>query len=189
MNIFKIVQPSTVLFTFDEPPQYVNVYLKNELYYFRNLGGKFYKIKFNVKHPGKYFIDVDCANIKVIPIEITPLNFELPEPDRQRLKPFQFIYNSELTGTPARNYTNTGIIEYSSYFKTLPFPLRLFILLHEIGHFYYKDEENADAYAAKVFIDNGYNESTAIYALTKVLHPTDKNEKRILSLFKKITND
>jgi hypothetical protein len=188
MNTFKTNGRATIYITFsDENPMSIDVTLLDKLYFFRDLGGKFPQIKFNVNHAGTYSIDTDCKTIQVKPIEITPLDIQMPEPERNRMKDFTIVYNPNLKGTPARNFSQTGVIEYSDIWKQLPFPVRLFILLHEIGHFYYKTEKYADLYAAKAFIDNGYNQSTAIYSLTKVLHESPANLDRIYSLFNNIT--
>jgi hypothetical protein len=151
------------------------------------MGGKYTSIQFNINHKGTYKIDVDCIKIDVLPQTITPLNVTLPPKERDRMKHFKFVYNPDLKGTPARNYSIEGVIEYGDAFKALPFPVKLFVLCHEIGHFYYHTEKWADLYAAKIFVDNGYNLSTAIYSLTCVLNTNSaRNEDRINSLFKNV---
>lgn len=156
---------------------------KGKVYYFRELFGKFSQIKFNICHKGHYSIPEDCTIEKIVPIEIERLNIVLPPFDRNDEKPVVFKYNPDLLTSPARIFRKAGVIETGRYFKTLPFPIRLFILCHEIGHFYYTGEENADLYACKLYLDNGYNKTNALYALTKVLRKNVNNEKRVKVLF------
>ena len=99
------------------------------------------------------------------------------------MKPYKFVFNPNLNGSPARNFSQTGIIEYGNNFLNLPAPVKTFILLHEIGHFFYKTEKYCDIFAAKNFIDMGYNNSTAFYALSKVLRESAANKERENFLF------
>ena len=154
-----------------------------KVYYFRELNNNYNQIKFNICHAGHYKINPDCVIEKIVPIEIEKLNVVLPPFDRNKEKPVVFKYNPDLLTSPARIFTDKGIIETGRHFKSYPFPIRLFILCHEIGHFYYKGEENADLYACKLYVDNGYNKTNALYALTKVLRNSLNNEKRVKALF------
>lgn len=185
MAEFTVKEPSTIYISFTCPLQQVNVFFKDQIYFFRVLNGKYTNIKFNVCHAGTYKTDRGIID-KIVPIEIEPLNFDLPVPDRNRMKEFKIIHNPNLplTGTPARNFTHKGIIETGLKYKTLPFPIRLFILLHEIAHFYYKDEEKCDLWAAKMYVQKGYNNSMAYYSLSMVLNcVTDRNQDRLKNLF------
>lgn len=180
---FEILFPSTItvgdLNNFDN----VNVYLGGMLYFFRDLDKKFNHIKINIKHKGVYNID-NGKILNILPIEINKLSYNLPEPDRDRLKRFIIVKNYNLKGSPARNFTNKGVIEIGENFFKLPFPVRLYVLLHEVAHFFYESEINCDLWAAKKFIEMGYNNSTAFYALSKVLNCQSKsNEERIAILF------
>ena len=94
-----------------------------------------------------------------------------------------------MKGTPARNFTGKGLIEVGEKFYKYPYAVRVFILLHELGHFYYKDESLCDLFAAKNFINWGYNNSTAFYALSQVLNcDSDRNKERVTILFKNLNN-
>lgn len=180
---FKVEQPSTIYLSFTTPPDVVKVFHSGQVYFFRYLKKDMYKIKFNVIHTGRYFCD--NGNIeKIVAIEIQPLKVNLPTPDRNRIKPYKFVYSEELkNGTPARNFTAKGLIEYGDKFRALPFPCRLFILLHEIGHFYYEKETDCDLFAAYHFIKMGYNNSTAFYSISEVLKNSPENTKRVMELF------
>lgn len=181
---FEITAPSTIYVNGLQETDHINVYLKGlpKPYFFRVLFKKYPSIKFNLCHPGSYSMTAGKVE-KIAPIEIQKFNYKLPAHDRERMKFFEFRKNPTLTGSPARNFTKTGIIETGTKFPHYPFAVRLFILLHEIGHFYYFDETNADAWAAKTFIDMGYNESTALYSLSNVLNfETTRNKDRITTM-------
>lgn len=175
---FEIQAPATIHLKGLSNTDLLNVYLQGleKPYFFRVLHKKYPAIKFNLCHPGKYSTTAGTVD-KILPLQIQKFNYTLPPKDRHLMKFFEFRKNPTLTGSPARNFTKLGIIETGTKYDTYPFPVRLFILLHEIGHFYYKDEANADAFAAKTFVDLGYNESTALYSLSNVLNFESKRNK------------
>lgn len=185
---FVIDKPSTIYLKNVKPCNRLNVFLSNSkvtdmLYFFREINNRYDNIDFNLCHAGTYYCTHGEVE-KIVPIEIHSLKVSLPEKQRNRWGDFKIIYNPDFTNGPARNFTLKKIIETGPLYKEQPFPIRLFILLHECGHFYYKDEDFADLWAAKTFIDMGYNNSSALYALTKVLNfKSKKNEERIMKLF------
>lgn len=186
-NKFYAKGKCTVYVTFQFQPIRFEVYDDNKkLYYFRELGGKFDSIKFNICHKGHYTMSEYCIINKIVDIEIIPINKELPKPDRDKMKEVKVVYNHSLVITPARINSKTGVIEVGRKFKSFPFPVRLFILCHEEGHLLYSDEYNADLYACKLYVNNGYNKSNAFYSLSKVLKPSKENSNRIFELFKTI---
>lgn len=184
-NKFHCSGKKTVYVTFPFKPIRFEVYDdRGKLYYFRELGGKFNSVKFNICHKGHFTMSEDCVINKIVDIEIHKINEQLPAPDRDRMKPVKIVFNKDLLITPARINSKTGVIEIGPRFKNFPFPVRLFILCHEEGHLLYADEFNADLYACKLYVNNGYNKSNAFYALSKVLKETDQNYNRIQKLFK-----
>lgn len=192
MNI-KVQNPSTltVTFTKDQLPLTFKIFSgKGKLYHFRILQNKLKLIHVNIPHAGNYTYNFGTI-VKIEPIQIKPLTFELPPYERNREKPFKIVYNAELNKgtTPARHYTETGIIEVGDFFYSLSEHIQHFILLHEYAHFFYKTEEYCDQWAAKKFIAEGYNNSTAFYALTTVLKESTKNANRILSLQSKLNKN
>lgn len=188
MRNFEVKEKATVTVTLSKMPGVLKVMRGSLLYFFRELTGRMKDadgvIKINILHPGSYTLSHEAESIKVEPIRIHPLPFPLPPKDRDLFKSFEVVYNPDLKNTPARNFTGHGIIEVSPQFKKLPHFIQEFIMLHEVGHFYYKDEINADLYALKKYIEKGYNNSGAYYSLTKVLRPTEANKKRIDNLYK-----
>ena len=105
--------------------------------------------------------------------------------ERERERPIKIQFNANLTGTPARIFTNRNpaVIEVGERFYSYPPPVRMFILLHEYGHMFYKTEHKTDCYALKKYLQMGLPPSMAFYALAKVLHDTPANEARIKKLF------
>jgi hypothetical protein len=86
--------------------------------------------------------------------------------------------------TPARIFTSgerKGTIQINDEaFNEMSQPTRLFILLHELGHYYFKTEALADKFALHTFLNMGYNYSSALAALTNVLSKQDSGLERIL---------
>lgn len=159
-----------------------------ELYYLRELDGTLGEVNINIVHAGKYTsnIPVDVQNINTL--KRSGYDIDLPQPERNRVKPFKIVENDDLgvNDTPARIFTDTGVIEVGQKFKQYPPPIRLFILLHEFGHFYYKTEWKTDLFALKLYLMLGYNESNAFYALSKVLGHSEQSVDRIKRIFNAI---
>jgi hypothetical protein len=188
---FKIKNPSTVYVDGLNFGDLVKVFDTNKtgidaLIFFRHIGN-FSKIKINLPNPASYTINVGNV-VDIKPIEITPLNVVLPEVERMKEKPCEIKYNKKLTGTPARIFTDAGVIEIGDEFYKYPPPIRLFILLHEYSHFFYKTESFCDLWAAKKFVEAGYNASNALYSISKVLKKTPFNVERIKFLHGQITS-
>lgn len=200
-------------FTGEMPKTFLVRKTNGEVYYKRNLDGKTPRIKFNILHPGDYFTNVPFSIIKINDIELPEHLPELPDYTRNRVKDVTITYNPELSNTPARVHTDTGIIERSPLFYNLSKPLRVFILLHEVGHFYYgvnKDdieaarkmpkaesqaflkarmlqgEKDCDTFALIHFLKMGFNRSTAFQALKEVLKRNPENLQRLQNLLNNI---
>lgn len=157
---------------------------RNRIYYFRDLAENQSEFETNILRAGKYFINVR-AEVRAYPLKKYKLNFELPEFDKYfPHSHFKIVFNPHLVGTPARNFYKEGIIEIGEKFKELPFQIRLFILCHEVGHSFYHDEDKADLYALKLFLDMGYSKTMALHALTDVLTKSPQKQQRINHLLK-----
>jgi len=208
-------KPSTVYIQFKgTAPRSFNLYhSKYGLYFFRTLDGKTPRIKFNLCHPGRYKGDKDFEVVKIVPIELPEHLPALPKYERKELKDFIIVDNPQLKGSPARIFAKEGIIERGPVMKTLPKPVRVFVLLHEVGHFFYgvtegdieraktmskeegqayltrrrnESEMKCDQFALNHFLSMGYNRSTAYYALSKVLSTSPDNLERLKALFNNI---
>lgn len=211
----KINKPCTVYISFTGPnPAMFNLHHeKHGLYYFRDLQGKIPRIKFNLCHSGVYKSNVNFDVIKVVPIEIPESLPVLPEYERKDIKDFQIVKNPNLIGSPARVFVKEGIIEHGRDYYKYPKPVRVFITLHEIGHFFYglttedfkkaeqmseaegqnylrwkkaESEKKCDLFALIHYLQMGYNRSMAFYSLKKVLSRSQDNINRIKSLVNNI---
>lgn len=196
------------------PPRSFNLFHeKYGLYFFRNLDGKTPRIKFNLCHPGVYSSPQDFEVVKCVPIEKPATLPALPPYERNEIKDFVIVDNPDLQGSPARVFVKEGIVERGRELFRLPKPVRVFILLHEVGHFFYgitegdmrraskmsdpdardfltrrrnESEMKCDLFALIHFLEMGYNRSTAFYALSNVLHRSSDNNKRLQALFNNI---
>lgn len=211
----EISKPQTVYVKFigTLPNRFTMYHDKHGLYYFRDLQGKAPRIKFNLCHPGKYTSSTNFEIVKIVPIEIPENLPDFPKYDRDEIKDFTIVDNPLLQGSPARIFAKTGVIEKGKNFYKLPKPLRVFILLHEIGHFFYgvtnKDIEKAekmsvfegkeflrqkrqegekkcDAFALIHYLQMGYNRSMAFNALSTILHRSQNNIDRVKHLLNNI---
>jgi len=141
----------------------------------------------NLPRTGEYFLPDDIEirdRLHLVPCRV---NFKLPEPERNKYKPFKIEFKADLEGTPARIFTDSGLIEIGPQYQSYDPPTKLFILLHELGHYYYQTEWKTDTFALYWYIKLGYNKSQAFYALTRVLKVNPLNFHRITNIFKKIS--
>jgi hypothetical protein len=177
--------PSTYTLSICEGCKYFSLYdSKNRLYYKRDVEGiEKIKINFPFAITLKTNNDFDILNVSNLVIKDNQI--ELPTYERKRAKEFTITHSNKKT-SPSWINTHTGEIFYNDIFLKLSLPTRLFILLHEIGHFYYKTEWKADLFAYKHFMALGHNSSQAFYSISKVLSPTKKNYIRIENLFNQI---
>jgi hypothetical protein len=192
MNQFKTYGKATIRITFEEgiPRRFVVYDSNDKIYYFRNLSEKNFKIKFNVAKGDTFYTNVNCK-IDVDSYQPTKVNFKLPPPEKHYFhQNFEYKFNPDLKGTPARNFYKSGVIEYSPMFLKLPYPVKVFILCHEIGHSFYHCEMKADLYGLKLYLENGYNKSTALHSLLDVLNlKSEQNKKRIANIYKILNNE
>lgn len=183
-----ITSPSTVYISFPEemPKLFVVTGSSGIVEYFRYLDGKTPRMKFNLPESDNYTTNVPVSVVKIVPVEIPPLpSLPPPERDRYRGEP-RIVYEPTWTISPASNFTEENLIVHGPGWKKLIPPIRLFIDLHEVGHFFYKTEEYCDLYAFVNFMRMGFNRSTAYYALDKVLKRSPQAMNRIKTIFQTI---
>jgi len=183
----QIKEPATLLIYADAGTNCKLKDDKNRLHYFRHFEKSgFYKI--NIPVPGSYALTgVTVEEIK--PLQKVKYIEPLPPAERINTATGVHIGAENLPiKSPARIYPKTGRIETSQDFKKLPPPVRLFILLHEKAHLLYKTEKHCDQYALKHFLDMGYNHSTAMYCLTRILGNSPEAQERKKALFNHIKN-
>lgn len=185
-HVIENSSPSTLLIKFFEPTDYFELRdSRGRLYYYRYLPNNTNEIKINLPDKGLYYFNNDCQ-IEDKPLEIVEgiYNVKLPKRERDRDKELTIRHDSNLTNSPAIIYTDIGLIVTGTKFLELPVPMRIFVLLHEKGHFRYKTEKYCDLYAFVEFVKMGYNPSTAIYCLTDILKQKPEKDERINSLFR-----
>lgn len=183
-----ITSPSTVYISFTgEMPKLFLVYSGNGVVeYFRYLDGRTPRMKFNLVETDDYTCNVPCDIIKIVPVEIPKLPI-LPPAERDRYKGDpEIILDANWTVSPASNFTQDNVIVCGPAWMALIPPVRLFILLHEGGHFFYATEEYCDLFAFVSFMRMGYNKSTAFYTLSKVLRKSPQTIDRIKTLLQTI---
>lgn len=168
-------------------PEYIE--LKNEkgkVFYFRYIDND-NGTKININRRGTYTANFDAENVKVTPIQIINCVNTLPTKERDFAQDVT-IKSANLEKTPARIYAELGVIQYDrEKFKTLPIPCKVFILLHEIGHLYYKTEWKTDLFAMYHFTRLGYNASNAFYTLSNILDASQEQAaQRINNLYNSI---
>lgn len=190
-NKISVTEPSTVYISFgaNMPKLFAISNINTGVgEYFRYTDGKTPRIKFNVPIPGDYATNVPVTITKIVSIEI-PTNLPvLPTAQRDRLKGDPtVIYDPGWTTSPASNFTQENLIVHGPVWKGLIPPMRLFIDLHEVGHFFYLDEDKCDLYALVNFLRMGYNKSTAYYALSNILRRTPQAVDRMKKLFTAIS--
>lgn len=186
MNL-KIEQPATVYVTFNHSIDRFEVLDDSgRVAFFRYLPDDCRAFKFNLPHKGDYVLP-EGVKVAVKPLETAKLPV-LPAKERDRMTNENLrVVFTNLKGTPARVYTYHRVICITPNFYKLPLPTRLFILLHELGHFYYETEWKCDLFAYYWMLRLGHNHSSAIYGLTTILKHTRGNTARIKKLFNNVT--
>ncbi len=123
--------------------------------------------------------DIYCKKLDVFDLS----KIEIPTRERSEFKPYKIVENFDLYNTPARINISKGVIETGQKFKYLNEQQQQFILLHEIGHFYYTTEFKCDVFAMYNLLKKGYNKSQAYSALKDVLSRNPQNTERIKIIF------
>lgn len=168
----------------------IAVYGNGVLYYQNRFeAGRVFKI--NLPFAASYqFTGDGWEFLKTTPIQKTVRNIVLPPPERDKIQFIKDVRIDNLSKSPARIYTDKHTIVLNPKFYNYSVEVRLFILLHELGHFYYKTEWKCDTYAAYHFLKFGCNPSEAFMSLAGVLHEknsdgttNERNEHRIENIF------
>jgi len=163
----------------------LRIYKNGVFYYLRDFGN-FDAININLKNPGEYIFSAPVEILSRAPLVINcPISFsDLPEFERNYPLPDQWEKDVEIGRTPGRMFAKHGLIQTGERFNSFPLEWRIYVLLHEIAHAKYKTEWKADTLALYWFCLLGYNHSQALYALSKVLHQSPANMKRIKNIYK-----
>lgn len=189
-RVIKNSNPSTyILKFFEDVDRFTIKDARGRIYYYRYLPYGTRSIKVNIPDAGTYYLSQFVeATRKPLDITTQVNRINLPKPERNRDKDYFITHDPNETSSPAIIYTKTGHIITGRNFPALPIPMKIFILLHEIGHFKYKTEKFCDLYAFIEFVKMGYNPSTAMYCLTDYLRRKPENDERIDYLYNQMVN-
>lgn len=181
----------TLYLTYGRAPERVSVLLDGKLYHERDFGKEPVKstpiIKVNCVPSGNYTFTPQPDKIDSVPLEKKAWQkLTLPPPERNRFKKYTIVTNEYLSGTPARNYSHIGEIQVSPEFHNLSIQVQRFIVLHEIGHFFYETEWKCDLFALRNYLKLGFNPSNAFLALKNILSHSKENIERIETLYQSI---
>lgn len=173
---------------FERPVKAFKLFLDGDIWVDRNLPDNTTEINIHILFPGDYESNVDFEVIKSVELPQEDNTIKLYERERERERPFIVRYNPSMTNTPARIFTTAtpAIIEVGDRYYKYPPAVRMFILLHEYGHLFYKTEHKTDCYALKRYLEMGLPPSMAYWALANVLHKSDASTFRIKKLFNEL---
>lgn len=73
-------------------------------------------------------------------------------------------------------------------FSSLPLPSVKFILFHEIGHYFYEDEDLTDLYATVCMLKNGYSYYDCLQTQLNYFGRNKANLQRVLFIYNKLKN-
>jgi len=158
---------------------------EGEIWIYREWGVKQKQCNVNIVYAGEYNSETPFKAKRNGDILKGGFNIPVDIPERFRFKNFVINYRNDIGNTPARINTmvSPAIIEVSDKWKAYPPQVRLFVLLHEMGHMFYQTEDKCDNFALKLYLQQGFNASQAFYALSKILHPQGEGLHRIQKLF------
>lgn len=144
------------------------------------------KVQINLPQHSKKVILAIVGRPKISQYYLTDLKrLEIPYPSpSETSRPFKIseirVGENHHMRTPGRFHIKRPLIEFNPRMMSkYSQPVNLFIRLHELGHFYFTDEEKADEWATTTFLNLGYNLSSANQALTQVLSKSPVNMDRM----------
>ena len=174
---------------FKNKPKSIHIKWNGKTWIDRKLNGKFDCIKFKAPFSGFFTSSEPVKKIEKHPFHIEPSGIELYPYERNLKRPYVLSFNGELSeiDTPARIFAHQypALIEIGKRFYHFSPQVRYFILLHELGHQFYKTEHKTDLFALKRFLDEGFNASEAFNALN-ILHKSPQAQDRIKKLFEQL---
>jgi hypothetical protein len=141
----------------------------------KNLGEGIY---FNLPK-GEYITECKLNKIGFI-------NYSLPKlpPKQKQNKIGKFKINVSENPNKASIYINSGKIIIDKNIVNKNKYVWVFILLHELGHYFYFNEHYCDLFASRIMLKNGYNPSQIASAIDEGLSSNSNHRK--LTLFKKV---
>ena len=186
MQVFEVSEPEMILFE-TNPVRPLLIYKKGgAVYHCQKSKNGFTGVKF----PRSGIYSSNCKIVergKDIKVKNLP---DLPKKDRNfDPERFHIVFNPDLKNTPARIFYEISRCEVGPTFYAYPIQWQQFILLHEKGHLFYSQEMDADLYAVREFMKQGFNYSQAAYAMQNVLRHNKENIQRIEKILNIVTNE
>jgi hypothetical protein len=149
-------------------------------------GSPFYE-KLNINFPNPFKFNLPKGNyICFDSIQKTkePINFfceKLPRPEKFILKRKpKIIYGTN--PNKASIDVNKHLIVIDENFKDSPKPNQVFLLLHELGHYYYTTESYCDRFARHKMLKLGFNPSQISLAVVTSLNCKIKTSKERINI-------
>lgn len=142
---------------------------------------------FNLILPETYTIYPEPCNATFSAPKKLIKNVPFPKFERTPPDNYEIIYDNSIEGY-ACCYQDYGVICVNDNFYKCSQPDRIFILMHELSHFYYDTEKYADDFADYMFYKAGFNPSSALSARTKYLSDNDEEAERKIRAHQKILN-
>ena len=152
---------------------------RNKLFYYHdgNQNGRFF---FNLPK-GEYYTTNDIEKCG----EPIPVNLPILPPPEKRLSLPKKVKVSFLENpNKASILVDKHKIFVDHKIMKLPLPSIIFVLFHEIGHYYYKDEKKCDLFAVREMLKRGFNPSQCGMAIDRAL--SDKSIDRKLCIIEKM---
>lgn len=183
-------KPSTITAEKEEAGAVQMIDKFGRLWYFRPQmkAGLF---KFNQPYAGRFFCR-GFTPVKIEPLSHIRYDIDLPKFERENNPELKSIEAGLIGHSPALVFAKQGrVIIDKEKFAKMPPPVRLFVLLHEMGHRHYTTEHYCDIFALKKFLEMGFNPSTAFLSLSRILDTKEgkrgtANTARIKQLFELI---
>ncbi len=119
---------------------------------------------------------------EISPLVVYDLPFHVPPETRRNYSISDIQAEAAKLPSPGRMFTDRPLVQYDpDRLKNLPQQIAAYVLRHELAHYFFTNEELTDLFATYLYLRDGYNLSGAAYALTRVLHRTPENVKRMLT--------
>ncbi len=151
------------------------------------------KIQINLpRNPLRTSVFTTCREVENYissPLKKNQFDYDFtPETERDfPLSDLKVQYVENLGYTPARILTKQGVMQISKkHFRDLDQPTRYFIMMHEMGHYYFNDEDKADEYAFNACMKRGYGLSVCYNALANVLRDSKPNLLRKIKMMQNL---
>jgi hypothetical protein len=183
MNPIIVNKPSYLTLIFPREIPYFEVRNSTgDLCFFRYLDVPSKRYDFNIIIPESYVINPEPVECYMSGAKRMINDFTLPTPDYLPPTSPEFITDMSKPYV-AMSYIEDGKIILGSKFYELPEFARIFTQYHEIGHWHYNGQIEADTFALLHFCKAGFNPSSAIYAIKNYTSHCKENADRVNSLY------